>query len=53
MYTEKQILRITELRHKRWSLLGDGNSISESQLRTQLNNVNNELYLLTGKRQYL
>lgn len=53
MYTENEIIKLMQLREKRWHLLSSENEYSESQVRTKLNRVNKSLYKLTGKRQYL
>jgi hypothetical protein len=53
MYTENEILKLMQLREKRWELLRKNDDLSESQVRTKLNKVNTSLYKLTGKRQYL
>jgi len=53
MYTEKQIIEITELRNKRWALLADNVGRPLSDTRSLLNTINRRLYKITGKRQYL
>jgi hypothetical protein len=53
MYNESEITKLMTLRTERWSLLRGKSTLTESQMRTQLNNVNHQLYELTGKHQYL
>ena len=53
MYTEKQIIEITNLRTKRWALLADKDGRRLSDTRSLLNTINRRLYKMTGKRQYL